>query len=276
MVNVDQTAHLLDNGVVVGQDGERLGKVSEVYLDDQTGAPSWVTVKTGWFGSSESFVPLDRAQIDGDDIRVPYDKETVRSAPHFDAGQPLSPADEEQLYTYYGLGGAAGTTATETTATGTTGATAPVSGTTTETAYRDRDVATTGTADRTVGDDVVTRSEEHLNVGTQRVETGRARLRKYVVTENQTVTVPVSREEVRVEREPVGPGAATGGAEIGEATAEVTLSEERVVVNKETVPVEQVRLTTDTVTEQQQVTEAVRKEEIEVDTDPTITDRPGR
>ncbi|MBM9468036.1 DUF2382 domain-containing protein [Nakamurella leprariae] len=265
MVNVDQTAHLLDNGVVVGQDGERLGKVSEVYLDDQTGVPSWVTVKTGWFGAKESFVPLDRAQVDGDDIRVPYDKETVRSAPHFEAGEPLSPDNEEQLYSYYGLGTAGTTTDTSVEAPGTT----------TRTADADRDLAVAGTADRTGGDDVLTRSEEHLNVGTQRVETGRARLRKYVVTENQTVTVPVQREEVRVEREPIGPEAATGGAEIGEATAEVTLSEERVVVHKETVPVEQVRLTTDTVTEQQQVTEAVRKEEIEVDTDPT-TDRTAR
>jgi uncharacterized protein (TIGR02271 family) len=96
------------------------------------------------------------------------------------------------------------------------------------------------------------------------VQTGRARLRKVVVTEQQTVTVPVTREEVRVVREPIAPGD-TVDATIGEAAAEVVLTEERVVVSKETVPVERVRLGTVTITEQQEVTEAVRKEKIEFD-----------
>ena len=110
----------------------------------------------------------------------------------------------------------------------------------------------------------LTRSEEQLHVGTEKVQTGRARLRKVVVTEQQTVTVPVTREEVRVVREPITPGD-TVHASIGEAAADVVLTEERVVVNKETVPVEKVRLGTETVTEQQEVTEAVRKEQIEFD-----------
>jgi uncharacterized protein (TIGR02271 family) len=108
----------------------------------------------------------------------------------------------------------------------------------------------------------LTRSEEQLHVGTEKVQTGRARLRKVVVTEQQTVTVPVSREEVRLVREPIAPGD-TVDATIGEAAAEVVLTEERVVVSKETVAVERVRLGTVTITEQQEVTEAVRKEKIE-------------
>ncbi len=108
----------------------------------------------------------------------------------------------------------------------------------------------------------LTRSEEQLHVGTEKVQTGRARLRKVVVTEQQTVTIPVTREEVRLVREPVAPGD-TVDATIGEAAAEVVLTEERVVVSKETVPVERVRLGTVTITEQREVTEAVRKEKIE-------------
>ena len=108
----------------------------------------------------------------------------------------------------------------------------------------------------------LTRSEEQLHVGTEKVQTGRARLRKVVVTEQQTVTIPVSREEVRLVREPIAPGD-TVDATIGEAAAEVVLTEERVVVSKETVAVERVRLGTVTITEEQEVTEAVRKEKIE-------------
>src|SRR3712207_4196019 len=114
----------------------------------------------------------------------------------------------------------------------------------------------------------MTLSEERLNVGTQRVETGRARLRKYVVSENVTQTVPVTREEVRVEREPItdaNVGNAMDGPAISEEEHEVTLHAERAVVEKEAVPVERVRLDTTTVTEQQQVSADLRKEEIEVD-----------
>ncbi len=115
---------------------------------------------------------------------------------------------------------------------------------------------------------VILRSEERLAVGTQQVEAGKARLRKHIVTENVTTTVPVSREEVRIEREPItvaNRGAALDGPDLSEEVAEVTLHEERAVVGKETVPVERVRLQTDTVTEQKQVDETVRKEVIETE-----------
>ena len=124
--------------------------------------------------------------------------------------------------------------------------------------------------------DYLTQSEEQLHVGTEKVQAGRARLRKFVVTEQQTVTVPVTREEVRVVREPVAPGDTVDDVSIGEAAADVVLTEERVVVNKETVPVEKVRLDTETVTEQQDVTESVRKEQIEFDDDTTVDTDPTR
>ena len=127
----------------------------------------------------------------------------------------------------------------------------------------------------TTGDEAMTRSEERLNVGKETVEAGRARLRKHVVTENVTRTVPVSHEEVRLEREPITEAnrdAAVSGEPISEDEHEVTLRAERPVVEKETVPVERVRLATDTVTEDAQVSDSVRKEQI----DDVDVDNPGR
>ena len=122
----------------------------------------------------------------------------------------------------------------------------------------------------------MTVSEERLNVGTEQREAGRARLRKYVVTENVTQTVPVQREEVRVEREPITDAnrdAAMSGPDISEDEHEVVVHEERPVVQKETVPVERVRLDTETVTEQETVGEEVRKERVDVEGDVPRTDR---
>jgi uncharacterized protein (TIGR02271 family) len=119
-------------------------------------------------------------------------------------------------------------------------------------------------------DDAMTRSEEELQVGKTTQERGRARLKKYVVTEEVTQTVPVQREEVRIEREPITEGnvdAATDGPAISEEEHEVTLHEEQVVTSKQAVPKERVRLEKDTVTEEQQVSEQVQKERIEADGD---------
>ncbi len=116
----------------------------------------------------------------------------------------------------------------------------------------------------------MTRSEEHLKVGTQREESGRARLRKYVVTEQQTQTVPVPHEEARIEREPIteeNRGAATDGPSISEEEHEVVLHAEKPVVDKETVAVERVKLGTETVRAEETVTGEVRKEQIETDGD---------
>jgi uncharacterized protein (TIGR02271 family) len=117
-------------------------------------------------------------------------------------------------------------------------------------------------------DNAMTRSEERLDVGTRSEEVGRARLRKYVTTENVSETVPVSREEIRVEREPItdaNVGNALDGPAISEEEHEVTLHAERPVVEKEAVPVERIRLDKETVTDQERVSADVRKEEIEVD-----------
>jgi len=112
----------------------------------------------------------------------------------------------------------------------------------------------------------MTRSEEELSVGTRSTEVGRARLKKHVVTEMVTKTVPVQREEVRIEREPIADanvGDATDGPAISEDEHEVTLHAEEPVVEKQVVAKERVRLEKDTMTGEQEVSEEVRKERIE-------------
>jgi uncharacterized protein (TIGR02271 family) len=117
-------------------------------------------------------------------------------------------------------------------------------------------------------DDAMTRSEERLKVGKRTEETGRARLRKYVVTEDQSVNVPVTREEVRVEREPITDAnrdEALEGPDISEGEHEVTLREERPQVETEAVPVERVRLSKEKVTDEETVSGEVRKEQIDTE-----------
>jgi uncharacterized protein (TIGR02271 family) len=251
-----------------GSDGSKIGSVGQVYLDDQTGQPAWVTVNTGLFGTNESFIPLSEASFSGDRLTVPYDKNKVKGAPNVAADGHLSPDEERELYAYYGVGYS------------------DYDNTTTDTGY-DTSTTTTGTGytdTRTEGhdtsgpttDDAMTLSEERVNVGTERREAGRARLRKYVVTENVTQTVPVTREEVVVEREPITDAnrdAATSGPDISEEEHEVVLHEETPVVDKTVEPVERVRLGTQQTTEQQTVTEQVRKERVDTDADTTGSDR---
>ena len=263
----------------VDSDGDKIGSVSEVYLDDQSGRPEWATVKTGMFGTKETFIPLAQAQLNGETLRFPYDKSMVKDAPRIEAEGHLSPAEESELYRYYGIadGDSTGTADAQAAPAMRSDAAA---GTDDTALAGQRDAATMGadgmgTGDMgTVGrdtsgpttDQAMTRSEERLSVGTESAEVGRARLRKHVVTENVTRTVPVAHEEVRIEREPItdaNRGDALDGPELSEEEHEVTLHAERPVVAKETVPVERVRLATETVTDQQQVTAEVAHEEIE-------------
>ena len=260
MVTKEQITSLIGSGGdVLAGDGDKIGGIGTFYLDDESDSPTWVTVRTGLFGTNESFVPLADARVQGNDLVVSYTKEQVKDAPRVDADGHLEPSEEERLYRHYGLDGHTGLPGTDT-ASG-----LGVAGT----VGRDTSGPTT--------DDAMTRSEERLHVGSERRESGRARLRKYVTTENVTTTVPVQREEVRVEREPITDAnrdAAMRGPDISEEEHEVVLHEERPVVEKEAVPVERVRLDTETVTEEATVSENVAKENIEVDD--VDTDRRNR
>ena len=282
MIGESQVGNLIGS-TAYDQSGEKIGRVGQVYYDDETNQPTWVTVHTGLFGTNETFVPVQGAELGGDRVTLAYDKATVKDAPNLAEDGHLSPQEEEQLYRHYGLGyGASGTT---TTGTGTGRATSAETGV--GTVSRDREGADDSVG-RAVGrdtsgpttDEAMTRSEEHLRVGTETREAGRARLRKHVVTEHQQATVPVSHEEVTLEREPIteaNRGAAYDGPAISEEEHEVTLHAERPVVDTEAVPVERVRLGKETVTDQQTVGGEVRKEEIELDTgDTSIRDNPRR
>ena len=238
------------------RDGDKLGRIGQVYHDDDTNEPKWITVNTGLFGMHESFVPLRDAQISSDRVVVAYDKATVKDAPRIGDDRHLSVEEEQRLYRHYSLDYGAGHTLTG----NGEGGGRDLRG---HTEGYDTSGPTTDTA--------MTRSEEHLRAGTQTQEVGRARLRKYVVTEHEQVTVPVSHEEVRIEREPItaaNRGSALDGPAISEEEHEVTLHAERPVVATEAQPVERVRLGTETVREEETVGGEVRREEIEVD-DPT-------
>jgi uncharacterized protein (TIGR02271 family) len=261
------------NGSILSTDGAKIGSIGQVYADDDNGQPTWATGKTGLFGTSESFIPLEGARVEGSDLVVPYTKDQVKDAPRVDADGHLEPSEEDRLYAHYGVGG------------GTRSYTESTNGGGTDFAATDRTAGVAGGYDTdargAVGhdtsgpstDDAMTRSEERLNVGTERQATGRARLRKYVTTENVTQTVPVQREEIRIEREPItdaNRGDALSGPDISEEEHEVVLHEERPVVEKETVPVERVRLDKETVTDHVTVDEEVRKEHIETDGNDSI------
>jgi len=202
----------------------------------------------------ESFVPLDGAQVKGGEVALGVAKGQVKDAPHVGrTADHLDSAEEDALRSHY-----MGRTAGRGEATRSSAADA-----------RGRD------AGDAAGPDAMTRSEERLRVGTESREVGTARLRKYVVTEDQQVTVPVSHEEVRLEREPIAGAGGRDAATIGEETHEVTLHAECPVVGKTTEAVEQVRLNTRTVTEDETVSGTVRKEQIEVH-DPSDELRDGQ
>jgi uncharacterized protein (TIGR02271 family) len=263
MITTQQIQQLLEaGGTVVGSDGRKIGKIGTVYLDDESGRPEWVTASTGLFGRSETFIPIAQGNVHDDEIQVPYDQETVKDAPRIDDSDGhLTPEQERELYRYYGLEPSA-QAAEGGLSTGGRHATGDLQDRSRRTGTVGHDTSGPNT------DDAMTRSEERLNVGRQRVETGKARLRKYVVTENVTQTVPVSREEVRIEREPITDAnrdQAMAGGDITEEEHEVTLHAEVPTVDKETVPVERVRVDTDTVTEEAEISEQLRKERIEAE-----------
>jgi len=281
MISQDQINQVMGTNAV-DSDGGKIGKVGQVYLDDQTGDPAWATVNTGFFGTNESFVPLADATWSGDTLQVQHSKDKIKDAPQVATDGHITPEEEAELYRYYGLdagmgagmGGGMGEGAADDMGTTTDIGTAQGERTGTRTeATADRQATGTQTSEGydTSGpttDQAMTRSEEQLRAGTESREAGRARLRKYVVTEQESVTVPVSREEVRVEREPITDANvdnAMEGPAISEEEHEVVLHEERPVVATEAVPVERVKIGTETVTEQEQVTGEVRKEVIDVD-----------
>jgi uncharacterized protein (TIGR02271 family) len=234
---------------VVDRSGDKIGTVEDVYLDKDTRQPEWALVNMGLFGAKQSFVPLANARVVDGGLQTAYEKAQVKEAPRAEPGGELSQDEEAQLYGHYGFqytedrsdsglpaGGAHQTERGEV-----------------------RDTSGPNT------DSAMTRSEEELSVGKVRRPSELVRLRKEIVTENVTTTVPVEKEVLRVERETIteqNMGDAMSGADLSTEESEITLSEEEVVVDKKVVPKERVRLEKDVEVDQREVKESVRKEQI--------------
>ncbi|MBA2475833.1 MAG: PRC and DUF2382 domain-containing protein [Actinobacteria bacterium] len=228
---------------VYSSDGDKIGSIEEIFYDEQTNRPEWIGIGTGFFSTKRVLVPVEGASFEDDRVNVPYGKDQVKDSPDVDSDE-ISQSLEADLYAYYGLGyseqrsdsglpeGSAGMT---------------------------RDVE----RKRDTGDMDLTRSEEELRVGKREVEAGRVRLRKWVETEPVQADVELRHETVHVERQSIDE--VVSGADIGEQEIEVPLHEEQAVVQKRVVAKERIALDKDVETEQETITDEVRKERVEVE-----------
>ncbi|MFC3996589.1 YsnF/AvaK domain-containing protein [Nocardiopsis sediminis] len=277
---------------LLDREGHSVGKIEQVYFDDETDSPKWVSVQIGMLGHRHSFVPLQGARISEEDLSVPFDKETIKDAPQFDAEQHLSMDEENRLYEHYGVkvpgprasvegdiftapaGAADAGTEADAEAGGGTG-TAPASSDIADRQRMDTDMDMgIGAADAESGMDnaedvTVIRSEERAHIGVESTESGRAHVRKTVESEHFQQDVPVSHEELRVEHVPLSDAdrAASESGRIEEEDDEFVLHAEKPVISRETVPVEKLRISKETVTEEESVEGDLRKERIDVERD---------
>ena len=312
---------------VYDREGDKIGRVGNVYVDDATHQPEWVTVRTGLFGTKESFVPLEGASTSEDSISVGVSRDKVKDSPRVDTEHGhLSDQEGQNLYSYYGIkrpspappqqGQAQDGHRTRSRPSpaqmpgaqrpGTSGSPMTSSGGTNGSNHRKRSGPSGGpagtarqspsrmeqrpgrnTRQRHSADGHAPRrgtqrtegmrgnspgsqsmTEEQPRVETETVEAGRVRLRKYVVTEKESVTVALRREEVRIVREPISESEReqmpSPDAELGEEQEEIILYAERPVISKETVPVERVRLSTETITEEETAPGDVGKEKFDI------------
>ena len=222
------------------EEGNDVGTIADLYCDTEDSTPTWATVQSGIFGLQRHFVPISLATVTADGVQFATTKQLINDAPAVKNDEELSEEEEGELFQH----------------------------------YQQLDAATTSsqsvkTSDKTA-DDSMTLSEERLHIDKEKQVTGRARLRKYVVTKDVHITVPVEREVVTLERTPV---AADSTALVGddqtlsEDEQEVVLTEEKVIVSKQTVPDETVRLKKEKIVENRDVNATVGQEQIEMEDD---------
>lgn len=220
--------------------GEKIGSVEEIFLDEETEEPTFIAVKTGASKTTVRLVPVTGYTWGDEGLVLAFDKDVVKKAPKAGATGDLEEAAQEELLSYY------------------------------ET-YRVEDNAEPA-EDETRGTNEEARiqlSEERVEVETESIEAGRVRMRKYTTTETENITVPVTREKVVIERVPVDAQAEAGSIDpdAAEEIEEIVLREERPVVTKETVVVEEISLAKETVTENVTVREQVAKEHVDIEGD---------
>jgi uncharacterized protein (TIGR02271 family) len=209
--------------------GDKIGTVEEIFYDEDTNRPEWIGIGTGFFGTKRVLVPIDGARVEGDEITIRYSADQVKDSPDIDSDE-ISYETEQELYAYYRLGPSSGRRGTDDDA-----------------------------------DQELTRAEEELRVGKETVESGRARLRKWVETEPVEAQVELRQETAQVTRERIDQP--VEGVELGEEEIEVPLHEERAVVEKRAVAKERVGIKKDVKSETETVRDEVRKERVEVDED---------
>jgi uncharacterized protein (TIGR02271 family) len=241
-----QTEQLFGYDVTDTQ-GNTIGSVDGVWVDDATNRPEFIAVKTGMLFGKNHLMPVEQAQIDqaSQTIQVPYSEDQIKGGPSFGTTDNLSPDDEQQIYSYYGM--------QRSTATSPTGYAAGGGPSTTGTGTR----ITEGTQDMTL-------SEEELQVGKRQEEAGRARLRKIVRTEHEEVPVELRHEEVSIERTPAT-GEQAPDTAFQEREIDVPVMREEPVVAKEAHTREQVRVGKDVQTEQRTVGGDIRREDVEIE-----------
>ncbi len=236
--------------------GVPLGPIVDIYVDEQTNRAEWATVETSP-GGDVRFVPLEGVRAEQTKLVGPWEDDVVETAPALPYDGALTEEDEAELFRHYGPGSAEAPMLESTPDVDQAVDAAPSSDLAS-------DPALTATAA------VVTRSEEELRVTKVPREAGRVRLRKWVETEEVSQVVPVSREEVRVERQPITAAnvdEALAEAELTDTEYELVLHEEEVVAAKVTVPKERIRVEKAVVTTEQPVEEQLLKERVDVERD---------
>jgi uncharacterized protein (TIGR02271 family) len=253
---------------VTGADGKVVGTVEQVFRDDVDGTPAWARVRAG---KSGRFVPLGSSQVTPDGLSVPFDSQKILSGPDIDAGQHMSAAQAEELSRYYGL--IVPTQQSRERMAEDTGEQQQV---TSQLPVSDQMAAgQQKPGEEMGGSDWLIRQEERIQVGKEMLETGRVRLHKYVDSESIEQPVHLYREDFEIERIPISGDEPVSGT-LEEGVQEIVLHEERVVLRKELVPVERVRLRTKQIATDSTVRDQIRRERIEVEPDQQfMANRPG-
>jgi uncharacterized protein (TIGR02271 family) len=228
---------------VYASDGDKIGQVEEIFVDEQTGQPEWLGLGTGFFGTKRVLVPVKGISQSDDGFRVPYAKNQIKETPDID-GDEISQETEARLYSHYGL---------------------EYSESRSDTGLPEGGPSMEAPSGATVGEGEVVRSEEELAVGKRDVEAGRARVRKWVETEPTSVDVDLRRETARVTREPIDQP--VSGAEIGDEEIDVPLRAEQAMVEKQAVAKERITVEKDVDTQRETVTDELRKERVDVEGD---------
>jgi uncharacterized protein (TIGR02271 family) len=243
---------------VVDLNNEKIGTVDAIW-EDQAGQPSYLAIRTGWLGLGKAHVvPAHSAEVNEErrKIKLPYSAELVKAAPTFESADDITADSETQIRDYFSAAiGSRGT-------------------------YNEQYVDQphrSKTARTEADDDTTLRLKaEELRVGKREVEYGGVRLRKIVRTETVNQPVELQREEIVVERVPVsGQSSTVEDENFTDQEIYIPLRREEAVVEKTVRATEEVRVGKRRESDQRNVEETVRREDVEIDkqagTDPRTT-----